>query len=156
MCLVLTVAGCGGGGDEAKYVEAYQGACSELTAGIQQLTSDAQAAGRTDAKADPAKALPQIRTAVVRLYTVVDRSLTKMAAAEAPSDFSDFQDALHDNVDSVTKDLATARARVSGAKTLAEFEAAQEAIGNLGSGLEKVKFPAALKEKAPACRNFGS
>jgi hypothetical protein len=150
----LAVTGCGGGGggDEDAYVKTYEAACKEITAqntGFEKkLASEVASAGN-----DQAKVLSIIKEGTAEALTTLDDQVKKLADADAPSKYSDFQDSIEEAADPLSKTIGEAKTKIAAAKTTQDFQALSTIFNEVK--LPDTKVPEDLAKKIPSCK-FGT
>lgn len=149
-CVALAggLGACGGGGSDSSksdYQAALNQFCKSVETGSNKVQTDASSV-QTTAASDPKAAIKKIGTVLGTFATTIDDALTKLKAADVPSDYKDFNQGAVSGVDElVTKVRAAAKAASTGDV---------QAVTQLGSTLNDIKLPDLPKEladKAPSC-----
>lgn len=150
----LAFAGCGGGGggDEDAYVQTYEASCKK----IQTVQTDLQkelTAKVADAGSDQAKVLAIVKETSSEAFGTFAAEFKKLADADAPDKWSDFQDKIKKASEPVISKLEEGQKKFESAKTAQELSSVGNSLGSLD--IDDVKTPKDLEEKVPSCR-FGS
>jgi hypothetical protein len=150
----LAVAGCGGGGggDEDAYVRSYESACKNIVTATKDLQKTVSEV-RSSSGSDPKEAFSALKGATTTFLDEVGREIPRLAQAEAPDKFSDFQDSVKENEDEATKGIDQAKREVEKTRTLQDLSNLDEVFDKIDVGTSE-DLPKELADKAPSCKTL--
>ncbi|WP_320671266.1 hypothetical protein [Patulibacter defluvii] len=140
---LTALAGCGGGGNGDDYAATWNGACRDLKQAQTRFVDEAQRLVPRQG-GDPKALARQLRKPIDTLAEAREKALRRIRDADAPDEFSDFQDETAKAADDAIEQVQTIKRRVRDG----------DVTGNVRMTATRFpSLPADLAKKAEACRS---